>query len=192
MITHSEPAGSDSCCLMLPFWESTSLSQSLFLVGLCGLVLSRLVLIVTQMLQKRTTVVTHRASSQRIIEGAGVVTVHSFKADVGNDPHLTSWWNGILSNSLERPSLVQTNMFGIFWHLGFPGSQPIRSNHWNQGARLMAHAPISTKLPSFTVRQGIRPVVVRRLRSARRRSCQMAAAGGLAVDFGEKGSNPLC
>ena len=73
---------------MLPFWESTSLSQSLFLVGLCGLVLSRLVLIVTQ---KRTTVVTHRASSQRIIEGAGVVTVHSFKADVGNDPHLTSW-----------------------------------------------------------------------------------------------------
>lgn len=76
---------------MLPFWESTSLSHSLFLVGLCGLVLSRLVLIVTKMLQKRITVVPHRASSQRIIEGAGVVTVHSFKADVGNDPHLTSW-----------------------------------------------------------------------------------------------------
>ena len=49
-----------------------------------------------------------------------------------------------------------------------------------QAARLMVHAPISTKLPSFTVRQGIRPVVVRRLRSARRRSCQMAEffAGG--------------
>ena len=76
-------------------------------------------------------------------------------------------------------------------HLGFPGSQPIRSNHWNQDARLMAHAPISTKLPSFTVRQGIRPVVVRRLRSARRRSCQMAAAGGLAVDFWGERKQPV-
>ena len=71
---------------------------------------------------------THRASSQRIIEGAGVVTVHSFKADVGNDPHLTSWWNGILSNSLERLSLVQTNMFGslasrVSWQPAQPANQ---------------------------------------------------------------------
>ena len=76
---------------MLPFWQSTFLLYSLFLVGLCGLVLSRLVLIVTQMPQKLTSVVSHCASSQRIIKGAGVVTMQGFEADVGNDPHLTSW-----------------------------------------------------------------------------------------------------
>lgn len=49
----------------------------------------------------------------------------------------------------------------------------VAATAFNQVARLMVHAPMSTKLPNFTVRQGIRPVVLRRNRSTRRRSCEV-------------------
>ncbi len=49
----------------------------------------------------------------------------------------------------------------------------LKATPLNQVARLMVQAPMSTKLPNFTVRQGIRPVVLRRNRSTRRRSCEV-------------------
>lgn len=52
-------------------------------------------------------------------------------------------------------------------------AKQVAATAFNQGSRLMVHAPMSTKLPNFTVRQGIRPVVLRRNRSTRRRSCEV-------------------
>ena len=89
------------------------------------------------------------------------MVVHCFETNEGNNPHLMK----------RRQSPTGTTFQAEFLPLEEMPSAPTLQPGPEAQARPTVHAASSTKLPSFTVRQGMRPVVLSRLRSALLCSC---------------------